>query len=64
VKIDRNSAHSQWMYENGLTMNWDKSSFLLFGNDEYPVLQFIEVGNSRLNRAKSVKYLGLHIDEN
>jgi len=54
---------SKWMYENRLTMNWDKSSFMLFGNDEYPVLQSIEVGNSRLNRAKSVKYLDLHIDE-
>ena len=56
-----------WMVSNKLTINTDKSNFIIFHNrynleniEEY----HIKLGNTELDQVKCTKFLGIKIDEN
>ena len=53
-----------WLYVNKLSLNFNKSVYLAFGNysDSVPSLCNIKINNIALKRVYSCKYLGIIID--
>ena len=59
---------AEWMRLNKLSLNADKSEFMVIGHSrQHNVLnelREIEVDHKKINRVTNTKYLGLNIDEN
>jgi len=55
---------NNWLIGNRLTINWEKTCFLLFGNNLRNDIGYINVLDSQIGRVNVVRYLGLLIDEN
>ena len=54
---------NQWLINNRLTLNVDKSCFILF-SDKKNVTSNISISGKEIRRNSQVKYLGILIDEN
>ena len=52
-----------WCNFNKMLMNPDKCEYMLFTNRKVVDDPHIYIGNSRVKRVNSVKYLGVHIDD-
>ena len=54
-----------WLLANKLSLSWDKTNFIIFHSPRRKVENFtdLKVYEFNINRVKSVKYLGMHIDE-
>jgi exonuclease III len=54
----------EWMTKNRLTMNIDKTKFVVFSLGTSTAVEFNEISfrGQAINRVNSYKYLGLHID--
>ena len=57
LKID------EWLRINKLTVNLDKTNFLLFSNCSRPPKFNISFGGSSIKQCDSVKYLGVYLDD-
>ena len=53
-----------WLIGNRLSLSVQKTFYQLYSNDASPQQLHISVGNNELNRASTIKYLGVLIDEN
>ena len=57
------STISQWLYENKLTINLKKTSFMVFSNKKCNTNNIvINLCNSRVKQVSSLKFLGIIID--
>ena len=54
---------SSWFRANRLSLNVAKSCFVVFGNKYFPSNFDIAIDGTRLPRANTTKFLGVHIDE-
>ena len=54
---------NEWLKANRLSLNVDKSSFMLFTHSQarHDNIQ-IRLGDRTINQVKSIKFLGIHID--
>ena len=54
---------NEWLKANRLSLNVDKSSFMLFTHSQarHDGIQ-IRLGDRTINQVKSIKFLGIHID--
>ena len=65
VNVEVNKVH-KWLSMNKLTLNTDKSKYMIITNKRKPNdSEFhVNINGKRLEKCHSYKYLGVHIDEN
>ena len=54
---------SDWFRANKLTLNVDKSVFLMFNRKGYRSINQLKLGDSLINRVSSTKFLGTWVDD-
>ena len=54
---------SKWYFNNKLSLNADKSNFLLIHRQKQPINMILTLNNIRLEQKNHVKYLGITIDD-
>lgn len=55
---------NNWFNTNKLTLNVEKTNFILFKKPQWPKEEIeVKIGSKRINQVEAIKYLGLHIDE-
>ena len=52
-----------WLYVNKLSLNVDKTNFILFGNRKNIDNVCISMNNSIITRVRAITFLGVIIDE-
>ena len=66
-KINKEIKHVEyWLQKNKLSLNYSKSNYLLINTEPHKSVKTsftIELNGKSLERTKTVKYLGLYIDE-
>ena len=65
-KINHDMARlTQWFYDNSLSLNVDKTNFILFKSKRKPVNYngTVKIGNRDVKRVSHTKFLGVIVDE-
>ena len=55
---------NKWILSNKICINAEKTKYILFSYKNTVHLPPISIGNSRIERSASLKFLGLMVDEN
>jgi len=58
---------SDWMLANRLTVNYEKTNYMIFCPDKQhkdSLVLNLNINNKLINKVTSIKYLGIYIDEN
>ena len=63
MNVDLNCL-SDWFKANKLSLNVSKTNYMLFSRSKLEPNHKLIIGKSEINRKKTFKFLGLHIDEN
>ena len=57
-------CHDRWLKSNKISINADKTKYMLFSYNKTVNLTDISVGNNTINETSVTKFLGMHLDKN
>ena len=54
---------ASWLKPNKISINADKTKYVLFSYNKNANFPDISVGNNKINETSATKFLGIHIDK-
>ena len=54
---------NRWLKSNKISINADKSKYMLFSNNKNVNFPIIKIGNNKINETSLTKFLGIHLDK-